>query len=405
LTGLGRSFVGGWAAALGATLLASSVTARVDRTFVLRNATLWSDGLGFVVHGTVVVRDGKIVSAGARVAVPEGARVIDVAERYVLPGLIDAQSQLGLRSDSIAWDTDEDVRPITPEMRVVDAFYPFGRDVRDARAGGITTALVLPGGKNLIGGQGALVKLAGATYDQFVMRAPAALKMSLGEEPRRENSMPRTRMGQIWMLREHLAKAKEYDRKRKAGQADVDLALQATAAVIRGELPAVVQAYRADDIMGAVRLSDDFGFRLVLAYAQEAPKVADELARRKVPVIVTAMKGLWYRLEKDTFDPNTPAQLHRAGVRIAIQVGEGNPFGESDLLLNAGYAMKGGLAEEDALRSITSWPAEIFGASGRIGRLASGLDADIIVLSGRPFDIRTRVERVFIDGLEVYTGS
>ncbi len=363
---------------------------------------MWSDGAGFVPNGSVVVRDGRIEAMGPAVKVPAGAEVIDATDAFILPGLIDPHTQLGLRGDSIGWDTDEDVRPLTPEMRVLDAFYPFGRDVREARTGGVTTALVAPGGKNVIGGEASIVKLAGPTFESYVVRSVAALKLSLGDEPKRTAAIPRTRMGQVYLLRDHFEKARAYAAKRRASKSEeADARYESTVALFAGEIPAIVQVYRADDLANLLRLADEFSFKPIIVYGYEAHLLAGELARRRVPVVVTPIKGLWYRQEKDTFEPMNAADLIKAGVRIAFQAGEGNPYGVREPLLTAGYAMKFGVSEEDALRAVTSWPAEILGLDNRVGRLAVGLDADLVVLSGRPFDLRTKVRRVFINGREV----
>ena len=408
----GRERNSGAASCLAASLVALTVGSsplvtsqeQIAPVFVVRGGTLWSDGLGFVQNGAIVVRNGRIEAVGASVPVPAAATVIDASNAFILPGLIDAHTQLGLRGDSIGWDTDEDVRPLTPEMRVLDAFYPFGRDVREARSGGVTTALVAPGGKNVVGGEAAIIKLSGASFESYVLRSRAALKMSLGEEPKRAAVMPKTRMGQIYLLRDHLEKAREYASKRRlADPGQPDARYEGTAALLAGEIPAIVQVYRAADINNLLRLSDEFSFRSIIVYGYEAHLVAPELKRRHVPVVISPIKGLWYRQEKDTFEPLNAETLLAAGVRIAFQAGEGNPYGLRDLLLNAGYSMKFGVTEEDALRAVTSWPAEILGIGGRVGRLAAGLDADFIVLSGRPFDLRSKMLRVFIDGRQVYT--
>jgi imidazolonepropionase-like amidohydrolase len=388
------------ALAAAACALAAPQAQAPSPVLVIRGGTLWSDGLGFVPNGSVVVREGRIEAVGASVRTPAGAQIIDASNGFILPGVIDPHTQLGLRGDSIAWDTDEDVRPLTPEMRVLDAFYPFGRDLRDARAGGVTTALVAPGGKNVIGGEASIVKLT-PTAEGSVVRARAALKLSLGDEPKRAAAMPKTRMGQIYLLRDHFEKTRAYAAKRASAEsAPPDPRYDATAALLAGEIPAVVQAYRSDDIANLLRLADEFGFKPIIVYGYEAHVLAADLARRRVPVVVSPIKGLWYRQEKDAFEPMNPAQLLKAGVRIAFQSGEGNPYGVRDPLLNAGYSMKFGVSEEDALRALTSWPAEILGLDKRAGRLAVGLEADLMILSGRPFDLRTRVLRVFIGGRE-----
>ncbi len=372
-------------------------------TWAVRGTNLWSDGTGNIAGGTVVFADGRIEAVGADISIPKDARILEVAGGYVLPGFLEAHSQSGLHGDGVGWDTDEDTTPITANLHAIDAYYPFAADVATARRAGITTMLVSPGGKNLVGGTAALVKTSGVTRREIVVRQPAAMKFSLGEEPKRDSSEPRTRMGEMAMLRRHFADAAAYDRAQRAAAESgedfvLDPDLHATAAVLRGEIPALFQAYRAQDISNALRLSEEFGFDLLLAYAAEGHLVADELAERGVPVILTSMKGLWYRLEKESFSEQNAALLLAAGVPIALQQGEGNPYGSGELLFNAGRLLQAGFDDEDALRAITSWPAEILGIAHRVGRLAPGMDADVVVLSGPPFDLRSKVLHVFING-------
>ena len=371
--------------------------------WLVRAGTLWSDGNGFVAGGEVLLRDGKVAAVGRDLTAADDVEVIEVPDGFILPGMIEAHSQTGLHGDGVGWDTDEDTRPITADLHALDAFYAFAGDVASARRSGITTLLATPGGKNLIGGSGVLIKTAPAVGDENVVRQPAVLKMSLGDEPKRTNAAPKTRMGELALLREHLNRAGRYEESR--GQAEqngerptVDAEFETTAALLRGELPALVQAYTAKDIDNALRLSDEFGFDVILAYATEAHLIAEELARRDVPVVLASIKGLWYRYEKESFNERNAAQLLDAGVRIALQLGEGNPYGSGDLLFNAGYLLKHGLSPEDALRAVTSWPAELLGVADRLGRLRPGMDGDVVVLSGSPLDPRSRVLHVFING-------
>lgn len=371
-------------------------------TWFLRGGTLWSDGRGYVQDAGVLIRDDKIEAVGRDLAPPAGARQLDLRQCFILPGLVEAHSQTGLHGDGVAWDTDEDTRPLTPELHAIDGFYPWAADVEAARRSGITTLLVTPAGKNLIGGSGVIVKTS-AWGGANVVRQPAALKMSLGEEPKRDASMPKTRMGELALLRDHFRQVHAYLLQRQqARESGKEIPnhpeLETTAALLRREIPAVIQVYGAKDISNALRLSEEMGFDAILAYATEAHLLADELAKRHVPVVLTAMKGLWFRLEKESFDARNAAQLLSAGVRIAVQTGEGNPYGNGDLLFNAGHLLKYELSEEDALRSVTSWPAQILRSSDRLGRIEPGLDADIAVLSGPPFDPKSKVLYVFIDG-------
>ena len=376
-----------------------------------------------IPEGGVLIRDGKIAALGTQVKPGTRAIRIDGKGKYVIPGMIDAYTRLGLAEVSLVpavVDDDEASEPLTPQVRAIDAFNPLGRVVSFARDNGITAALVGPraGGEavNVVAGQSAVVRLRGSRVDDMVLRSPAGLHATIGEGPksryRDRKKMPVSRMGEIALLRGALSEGKEYaeawkryeDKKRSkpddAKAPDRDLRKEALAEVASGRLPLFLHCHRADDILTALRVVEEFKIRAVLVHATEGYKVAEQIARAGVPVVVGPVSTIPERMETLEVTPENPAILARAGVRIAIATGQNHLV--SHLPYEAGLAMAYGLPEDQALRAITLGAAEILGVADRIGSIESGKDADLVILDGDPLEITTRVEWVIIGGEIVY---
>jgi imidazolonepropionase-like amidohydrolase len=364
--------------------------------------------------GTVLIEDGKIKAVGKDLPLPEGAEVMDAAGKYVIPGLIDAHCHTGVFADGVGVtesDGNERTDPVTPHLRAIDAIHPEDMAFADLRRAGITTINTGPGSANLVGGQTAIVKTCGRTVEEMLVRAPAAMKMALGENPKRiygeQKKTPSTRLGNAGVVREWLAKAQSYLEKKEHAQEkgepfEVDLRLSALAQVLRGELPIHWHAHRADDIMTALRIADEFGIqRVVLIHATEGYKIADILAQRGIPCVVGPILFSRSKYELRGMDPRNPVILSRAGVKVAIQTDQMSAV--KYILFDATLAVREGMDEEEALKAITIYPAEILGIADRVGSIAPGKDADLVVLSAHPFDVaQSRVELVLILGEVVH---
>lgn len=367
-----------------------------------------------IEEGTVLIEDGKIKAVGRDLPIPKGAEVMDAAGKYVIPGLIDAHCHTGVHHDGVGEvesDVNERTDPVTPHLRAVDAIHPEDMAFADLRRAGVTTINTGPGSANLVGGQTAIVKTFGRTVEEMLVRAPAAMKMALGENPKRvygeQKKTPSTRLGNAGLLREWLAKAQSYLEKKEYAQSkgepfEVDLRLSALAQVLRGELPVHWHAHRADDIMTALRIADEFGIqRIVLIHATEGYKIADILAQRGIPCVVGPILFSRTKFELRGMDPKNPVILSRAGVKVAIQTDQMSAV--KYILFDAALAVREGMEEEEALKAITLYPAEILGIADRVGSIAPGKDADLVVLSAHPFDVaKSRVELVLILGEVVY---
>ena len=381
--------------------------------------------------GTVLMRNGKIEAVGKGIAVPPETTRIDATGQWVLPGMIDSRTHLGLSEvdlDPATRDEDERSDPVLPQMRVVDAFYDESENIPVTRQVGITSALTTPGDDNLINGQSALVDLAGEGLGQVLIKFPVAMHFSLGEPPKARygarTQLPSTRMGSAALIRsslqqarEYLAKWDSYEQKKLAcdtakpakgkGKSEekcpperpaLDMKLQALASVLKGEMPALFRAQRMDDILTAIRLSEEFKVRLILTHASEAYKVADLLASKKIPVIVGPITTQPDHIETLGAVYENAALLAEAGVKLAIQTDRTNDA--RTLPWEAGLAVAYGLPWDTALRAVTLTPAELFGVADRMGSLEPGKRADVIVTTGDPFQPLTQVKHLFIRGVE-----
>jgi imidazolonepropionase-like amidohydrolase len=365
--------------------------------------------------GTVLVIGGRIAAVGpdAEVTVPEGIRTVDAAGRWVLPGFVEAHGHLGVHEEAEGWaghDTNEMTDPNGARMRALDAINPADTGFADALAGGVTSAVIKPGSGNPIGGQTVAVKCWGRSVDEMLIRHPVSVKSALGENPKRvygdKKQLPSTRQGVAAVIRDTFTKAQDYRARREHAAAEGkpferDPSLEVMVRVLEGELPWCQHTHRADDIATALRLADEFGYRVVINHGTEAHLLADEIARREVPVITGPLFTTRVKVEVRGRTLAGPGILSRAGVKVAITTD--HPVVPINFLVHqVTLSVKEGLDPADALRTITLNPAEILGLDDRVGALRPGLDGDVVIWSGDPLDVMSRALRVFVDGREVY---
>jgi imidazolonepropionase-like amidohydrolase len=410
-------------------LLACAAAASGDalaEPLVLQGATLYPASREPIEGGILVVEGGRIVAVGreGEVAIPPGAKIRDVSGRVILPGLVDTHSHVGLYPRPFApahRDGNEMTSPVTPEMRALDAIWPADPGIRMARAGGITTANIMPGSGNVIGGQTAYVKLRGDTVEEMWIRSRdgepvlGGMKMANGENPKRAHKgadkPPATRMGVAFLERQTFVEAVEYREKweryrsKKKGDPPArDLRLEPMLQVLSGERVVHHHTHRADDILTVLRIREEFGHRVVLQHATEAYLVADRLAELDVPVSAIVVDSPGGKHEAVNLSYETPGELERAGVQVAIHTDD--MITSSRLFLRAAaLAVRGGMSEEGALRAVTLHAAEMLDLGDRVGSLDVGKDADFVVLSGPPFSVRTRVLETWIDGAKVFDAT
>lgn len=364
--------------------------------------------------GTVLIEAGKIAAVGADLSIPADAEVIDARGGCVLPGIIDAHTHIGIFEEGIGFegaDGNEMTSPATPQLRALDAINPLDPAFAGAIAGGVTSLMVAPGSANVIGGQVLAMKTWGRVVDDMVIKEPLGLKVAFGENPKGvysgQKKSPSTRMAVAAILRENLISAANYLEKQEKAKGDEekaperDLKLEALARVLRKEMPLRAHAHRADDIITAIRIAEEFGVNICIEHCTEGHLIADFLAEKGVPAIVGPTLGTRPKVELANTSFRTPGLLFRAGVKVAL-TSDHPVFPVQQLPIQAALAHKDGLPEEAALKAITINAAEIMGLSQRVGSLAPGKDADIVIFSGHPFHWRTQVVKTFVDGEIVY---
>ena len=377
--------------------------------------------------GTIVLSDGRIeavLEPGA--APPAGCELIDATGKWVLPGLLDAHTHLGVYEDGMGWagtDTNELTGPNQAQVRAVDAINPADIGFRDAIAGGVLAVNVQPGSGNPIGGQTAAVRCWGRTVEDMLLRAPSGLKSALGENPKRNygnrNEVPATRLGTASVIRSALVAAQNYlaglpasdgpepdgpdlaDPPANGQPVRRDLRLESLGLALRREVPWRQHCHRADDIATALRISREFDTDLVIDHGTEAFLIADVIAAADVPVVIGPLLTARSKVELRNRSLANPGRLAAAGVTIAITTD--HPVVPIHFLIHqATLAVKEGLDRETALRAVTINPAGIIGVAGRLGSLSVGKDGDVVVWSGDPLYVMSRAEVAYVGGREVY---
>ena len=386
-----------------------------------------------IENGIILIKNGKIEAVGENVVLPADVRLIDANDKFVMPGLIDAQSRLFVMDREL-----NEGRTIEPELNIVDAIDPFIKEYREVLAQGVTAVCVAPGSRGLIGGRSAVLKLNGSkNVNKMVLKADATVKAAVGVSTGNTSSSL-ARLEHYSSIREALIAAKlymqrkekadremaeynrkkaEYEKKESGKETEkkekpkrpakfrTNPGSDVLVRILRKEIPLQVEAHRVTDIINVLRLADEFGFTLILDKCTEGYLIADEIARRKVPVIVGPVSTSFVdipRLEYRNHNMSNAAILSKKGVKTALGVSGRDGASSKFITLAAAMAAANGLDKDAALRAITLTPAEILGVADRIGSLQVGKDADLVILNGPPLDIRSRVEMVMIEGKVVF---
>jgi len=371
-------------------------------TIAVRGETVYTMAGAPIKNGVVLVKDGKIAAVGpvASVTIPAGTRT--VSAKVVTPGLVDAHSTLGLSGIYNAPQDQgqlEKSNAMQPDLRAIDGYNPREPLVEWVRGFGVTTVHTGPGPGSIAGGQSMIVKTVGGTVEEATVKPAAMAVFTLGPGISQNYKTPGTRTKGVAMLREGFVKAQNYAKKRQATpDTPEDLAMEVMAQVLDGKLPALITAQSATDIVGALRLAEEFKFKLVLDGAAEGALVADAIKRAGVPVIVhpTMVRPVG---ETKSASLEDAAVLRRAGIPIALQSGyEGYVPKTRVILFEAAEAAANGLPFEQALASITADAARVIGVADRVGALAPGMDGDLALFDGDPFEYTTHVCTVIVAG-------
>ena len=379
---------------------------------LIRNARLFTmEGDGCIDGGDVLMDGGKVVATGMNLSAP-GAKVIDAHGAYATPGFVDPHSHIGLWADGERDDTgdgNEETDPVTPHLRALDAVNPVDPCFAEACRAGVTSVATGPGSANVLGGQFLAMKTHGKSLKTMLIKEPLAMKAAFGENPKHvygsNGKRPGTRMGTAAVLREAFYEAREYMEKRAGKDTDkrpaFNLKNEALAMVLRRELLLKMHAHRADDILTAIRIVKEFDLRASVEHCTEGHLIADELREAGVGVILGPLLCDRSKPELKNLTMKAPAILHRAGVKFALRTDHG-VVPEQYLPVEAGLCVREGLPEMEALRAITINAAEVIGLADRIGSLAPGKDADLVLFDGHPLETRTHASLVLVNGEIAY---
>jgi imidazolonepropionase-like amidohydrolase len=382
---------------------ASAQAASVNRDaapIVLRGATVHTAAGAPLQNAVIVIRDGKIADVGTTVSIPSGARVIDLAGREIIPGMIDNHSHIGAAPE----DLNESAVSFTPQNRMVDALNPDDRGWKPAASAGVTTVVTGTGSGEVSSGEAVVVKTFGADMQKRILKEVGGLKIAMGRK--RPDRPPSTSPAVTAGLRAMFIHAREYmdawTRWESSGKQGVpparDLGMETVARVLRHEDYVRAHVHSAADIMALLKLKDEFGFDLALHHATEAYKLADEIARRHVDVVGMP---LFVRIGMKEEIMRSPYTLWKAGVRYAFHTDD--PVVQSKWLRYCGaMGVRYGLPEEEALKGLTINAARIARVADRVGSIERGKDADLVVLDGPWYQPKTRVDLVYVDGALAY---
>ena len=369
---------------------------------VIKNVTIHPVTSSKIPNGTVVIEDGKIKDFGPDIPIPPDAEMIDGKNGELYPGFIDVHTHLGLYDEGTGWagsDANETIEAVTPHLRAIDGAHPLDPAFFNARKAGVTTAHIMPGSANMIGGTTSVIKTVGHTINKMILKETAGLKLALGENPKRVHSQSRnasiTRLGIMGTLRETFYAAMEST---TPNHLRVKPILQA----LNREIPVRIHAHRADDIITALRFAREFNLDLRIEHCTEGHLIIDELSAwddLQVSVGPTFTRMSKIELRNKTWQ--TYHILHDHGIKVSIMTD--HPYTPIQYLnVCAALAAREGMSMEDALRGITITPAKNLGIDDRVGSIEKGKDADFVLWNGHPFEFMSKPIWTMIDGDIVY---
>ena len=360
-----------------------------------------------VIFGDILVLDGKIAAIGSDLSCPQGIDILEAKDLFIYPGFVEAHCHIGLSGNVgfVSKDHNEKSDPLTPHLRAIDAINPFAVEFKEAALAGVTTVATGPGSANPVGGLFAALKTYGRRVDDMLVKDAVAMKCAFGENVK---GLPAekahfTRMGAVAKIRDLLFKTKEYAAKlelakeNKAKTPDFDIKLEAMLPVLRGEIPLKAHAHQANDIFTAIRIAKEFNLKMSIEHCTEGHLIADYLAAEEYPLAIGPGMSFNSKFEllQKTF--STPGILAKAGCLVSI-ITDSPVTLQEYLPIAAGLAIKAGMQPFEALKAITINPARTLGIENRVGSIAPGKDADLVLADGNVFEIATRVVETIIDG-------
>lgn len=384
------------------------------KNILLKNGLHTNSENGNIYKLDILIEDGKIKNIAENIKYEAvNLKIIDLKECYVYPGFIDCHTHMGIIEEGtgkLGQDNNEDSNPVTPELRAIDGINPQDMAFKDAVRHGITCVMSGPGSHNAVGGQNVAIKTAGDIIDKMILKNPLGLKISFGEEPIStygiQGKCPVTRMATAALIRELFLRTQDYMQTKDSGKLkERDIKLEAVIPLLKGDMYLRAHAHRADDIITAIRIADEFHIeKLVIEHGTEAHLIMDYLKERSIPVAFGPMFTPRIKMELIKRNYSSALKLVEGGIKVALITD--HPYNSIDQLRSVAIqATSEGLNPLDSIKCITNNPAEMMGLSDRIGRLKEGYDADIVVLDKNAMDIMAKVKLTIIDGEIVFKSN
>lgn len=375
---------------------------------IIKNGMVWSMEQDPQIMD-IEIQDGVITAIGHDL---KGDDVMDATGKVVFPGFIDAHCHIGMFESGIGFEGDdgnEITDPVTPQLRAIDGINPMDENFEHAYQGGVTAVATGPGSANVLGGTFVAMKTYGHRIDDMIIKNPVAMKCAFGENVKRcyQEKSIMTRMANAAKLRETLAKAKEYAMKKAAAEADpskmpaYDMKMEALLPVIRKEIPLKAHAHRADDIFTSIRIAKEFDVRLTMEHCTEGHLIVEDLVKEGLPANCGPSLSDKSKFELKNLTFETPGILSKHGIRVSI-ITDSPVIPLEYLPMCAALAVKHGMDEYEAYKAITINPAKTLGIDERVGSLAIGKDADIVIWDGMPFELQSKVDTTIVNGTVVY---
>ena len=382
---------------------------------LIKNGIIHTMTSDVIDPGDVLIDNGKIVEIGKQIItkLKKDDITIDASGLWVMPGIIDAHCHMGITEEKKGIEGDDDneaTSPVTPYLRAIDAINPLDPAFHNALQAGITSIMVGPGSSNVVGGQFAFLKTHGRVIDKMIVKAPAAMKIAFGENPKNTykelETRPTTRMSIAALLRQEIFEAVQYKKKKEKAiqnneDFEEDFQLEPWLPVLHKQIPLKAHVHRTDDILTAIRIAKEYNLNMTLDHCTEGHIIADEIKESGFPAIVGPDLASRNKLEVQNADFKTSGVLTKVGVKVAI-ISDHPVTLIQYLPLYAGLAAKKGLGVTEGLKSITINPAIICGVADRVGSLEVGKDADIAIFTGNPMEVFTDTVYTIVNGEIVY---
>jgi len=369
---------------------------------LFKNATIYTMEQDPFV-GDFKIDKGVFTQVGKDLTPDVGEDVQDLNGLYVFPGLVESHCHLGMEETAIRFegdDVNEITDPITPNMRGIDGCNPMDETIESALKGGVTTVAAGPGSANVLGGTFFAYKTKGNCIDEMTIQNPLAMKAAFGENPKRcyQGKKIDTRMQISALLRETLAKTKEYMEKKEAGK-DVayDQKLEAMIPVVKREIPLKCHCHRADDILTVIRIAKEYDIKVTLDHVTDARCIIPQIKESGFPCICGPALTHKSKFELANMSFETPNELYKAGILFSI-ITDSPVVPQQYLSLSAALAAKAGLPEYEAIKAITINPAKILGLDNRLGSIKEGKDADFVICTKNILDTTNEIKAVYVDG-------